>query len=306
MQMEKRYYPFSRHLRETFGCRVHRITLDGGFTCPTRDGTLSLGGCIYCGERGSGSGAHRSGFSIAEQMIRGIEMGQRRFKAQKFMAYFQAFTNTYAPVERLRALYDEALRYEEVVGLAIGTRPDCVPEPVLDLLEEYSHRTYLWVEYGLQSAHDRTLRLIKRGHTVAQFVEAVKKTKARGIPICAHVILGLPGETREEMMATADLVASLDLEGIKIHSLCVLRGTELAEMYQRGEFQLPTLEEYLSLVCDFLERLPPRMVIQRLVGEAPADLLVAPSWSLEKRAVLQKIEGELERRGTYQGQKYED
>lgn len=280
--------------------------MDGGFTCPTRDGTLGLGGCVYCGKQGSGSGAHRSGFSIAEQVKAGIEMGQRRFKAQKFMAYFQAFTNTYAPVERLRALYDEALRYEEVVGLAIGTRPDCVPEPVLDLLEEYAHRTYLWVEYGLQSAHDRTLRFIKRGHTVAQFIEAVRRTKARGIPICAHVILGLPGETREEMMATADLVASLDLEGIKIHSLCVLQSTELAEMYQRGEFQLPTLEEYVSLVCDFLERLPPRMVIQRLSGEAPADLLVAPSWSLEKRAVLQKIEGELERRGTYQGRRYED
>ncbi len=298
---EKRYRPFSRYLREIFGCRVQKIPLDAGFTCPNRDGRVGLGGCIYCGPRGSGTGAYENGVPLGEQIRAGIESGKRRFGKCKFIAYFQAFTNTYAPPERLKSLYDEALRHQEVVGLSIGTRPDCAPDEVLELLEEYARRCHFWVEYGLQSAHDYTLELINRGHDIAQFVNAVERTKGRGINICAHIVLGLPGETKEEMMATADLVASLELEGIKIHSLYVLRGTKLAEIYQRGEFRLLELEEYVSLVCDFLERLPPDMVIQRLTGEAPRDLLVAPRWSREKMAVLGKIDTELEQRGSYQG-----
>lgn len=298
---EKRYRPFSRYLREIFGCRVQKIPLDAGFTCPNRDGRVGLGGCIYCGPRGSGTGAYENGVPLGEQIRAGIESGKRRFGKCKFIAYFQAFTNTYAPPERLKSLYDEALRHQEVVGLSIGTRPDCAPHEVLELLEEYARRCHFWVEYGLQSAHDYTLELINRGHDIAQFVDAVERTKGRGINICAHIILGLPGETKEEMMATADLVASLELEGIKIHSLYVLKGTKLAEIYQRGEFRLLELEEYVSLVCDFLERLPPDMVIQRLTGEAPRDLLVAPRWSREKMAVLGKIDTELEQRGSYQG-----
>lgn len=298
---EKRYRPFSRYLREIFGCRVQKIPLDAGFTCPNRDGRVGLGGCIYCGPRGSGTGAYENGVPLGEQIRAAIESGKRRFGKCKFIAYFQAFTNTYAPPERLKSLYDEALRHQEVVGLSIGTRPDCAPDEVLELLEEYARRCHFWVEYGLQSAHDYTLELINRGHDIAQFVDAVERTKGRGINICAHIILGLPGETKEEMMATADLVASLELEGIKIHSLYVLKGTKLAEIYQRGEFRLLELEEYVSLVCDFLERLPPDMVIQRLTGEAPGDLLVAPRWSREKMAVLGKIDTELEQRGSYQG-----
>lgn len=297
---EKRYRSFSRYLREIFGCRVQKIPLDAGFTCPNRDGR-GFGGCIYCGPRGSGTGAYENGVPLGEQIRAGIESGKRRFGKCKFIAYFQAFTNTYAPPERLKSLYDEALRHQEVVGLSIGTRPDCAPHEVLELLEEYARRCHFWVEYGLQSAHDYTLELINRGHDIAQFVDAVERTKGRGINICAHIILGLPGETKEEMMATADLVASLELEGIKIHSLYVLKGTKLAEIYQRGEFRLLELEEYVSLVCDFLERLPPDMVIQRLTGEAPRDLLVAPRWSREKMAVLGKIDTELEQRGSYQG-----
>lgn len=298
---EKRYRPFSHYLREIFGCRVQKIPLDAGFTCPTRDGRVGSGGCIYCGPRGSGTGAYVNGVPLGQQIRAGIERGKRRFGECKFIAYFQAFTNTYAPPERLKRLYDEALRHQEIVGLSIGTRPDCIPDEVLDLLEEYARRCHLWVEYGLQSAHDKTLEFINRGHDVAQFVDAVERTKGRGINICAHVILGLPGETKEEIMATADLVASLELEGVKIHSLYVLEGTKLAEMYQRSEFRLLELDEYVSLVCDFLERLPQSMVIQRLTGEAPRDLLVAPAWSLEKRAVLSRIDAELERRGSYQG-----
>jgi hypothetical protein len=298
---EKRYRPFSRYLREIFGCRVQKIPLDAGFTCPNRDGRVGFGGCIYCGPRGSGTGAYENAVPLGEQIRAGIESGKRRFGKCKFIAYFQAFTNTYAPPERLKSLYDEALRHQEVVGLSIGTRPDCAPNEVLELLEEYARRCHFWVEYGLQSAHDYTLELINRGHDIGQFVDAVERTKGRGINICAHIILGLPGETKEEMMATADLVASLELEGIKIHSLYVLKGTKLAEIYQRGEFRLLELEEYVSLVCDFLERLPPDMVIQRLTGEAPRDLLVAPRWSREKMAVLGKIDTELEQRGSYQG-----
>lgn len=298
---EKRYRPFSRYLREIFGCRVQKIPLDAGFTCPNRDGRVGFGGCIYCGPRGSGTGAYENGVPLGEQIRAGIESGKRRFGKCKFIAYFQAFTNTYAPPERLKSLYDEALRHQEVVGLSIGTRPDCAPDEVLELLEEYARRCHFWVEYGLQSAHDYTLELINRGHDIAQFVDAVERTKGRGINICAHIILGLPGETQEEMMATADLVASLELEGTKIHSLYVLKGTKLAEIYQRGEFRLLELEEYVSLVCDFLERLPPDMVIQRLTGEAPRDLLVAPRWSREKMAVLGEIDTELEQRGSYQG-----
>jgi radical SAM protein (TIGR01212 family) len=298
---EKRYRSFSRYLREIFGCRVQKIPLDAGCICPNRDGRVGFGGCIYCGPRGSGTGAYEKGVPLSEQIRAGIESGKRRLGECKFIAYFQAFTNTYAPPERLKTLYDEALSHQEIVGLSIGTRPDCAPDEVLDLLEEYARRCHLWVEYGLQSAHDKTLEIINRGHDVAQFVDAVERTKGRGINICAHIILGLPGETKEEMMTTADLVASLGLEGIKIHSLYVLKGTKLAEMYQQGEFRLLKLDEYVNLVCDFLERLPPEMVIQRLTGEAPRDLLVAPPWSLEKMAVLGKIEAELERRRSYQG-----
>lgn len=301
---EKRYRSFSRYLREIFGCRVQKIPLDAGFTCPNRDGRVSLGGCIYCGTRGSGTGAYKDGVPLADQISAGIESGKRRFGECKFIVYFQAFTNTYAPPERLKSLYDEALSHQEIVGLSIGTRPDCAPDEVVDLLEEYARRCHLWMEYGLQSAHDKTLEIINRGHNVAQFVDAVERSKGRGINICAHIILGLPRETKEEMMVTADLVASLELEGVKIHPLYVLKGTKLAEMYKRGEFRLLELNEYVSLVCDFLERLPPGMVIQRLTGEAPRDLLVAPPWSPGKMVVLGKIDAELEQRGSYQGIKW--
>lgn len=314
----KRYRTFSQYLKETFGERVHKVTLDAGFTCPNRDGTLATGGCIYCDHRGSGAPSIDRTQSVTEQLEAGMAAVRRRYKADKFIAYFQAFTNTYAPLATLRRLYDQALAKDGVVGLAVGTRPDCLPDEVLDLLEEYTRDYRVWLEIGLESAHDRTLELVNRGHDVACFADAVKRaqgralslgtkggTKGRGLRLCAHVILGLPGETKEEMLETARTVAGLGLDEIKIHSLHVLRGTKLASMYRSGEVRLMTMEEYVGLVCDFLELLPPDMVIQRLMGEGAPDLLIAPDWSRQKMAVLEAIDEELERRDSHQGIKFE-
>jgi radical SAM protein (TIGR01212 family) len=296
-----RYNLLSRHLREKFDCRVHRVSLDAGFTCPHRDGTKGRGGCIYCDEAGSRADYCQPELPIAEQLRRGKVRLARRFKAQKFIAYFQPYTNTYAPVERLRTLYDEALDDPDVVGLAIGTRPDCVPEEILDLLAEYHARTYLWVEYGLQSARDETLHAINRQHSVADFVSAVERTKRRGIRLCTHVILGLPGESKPDMLASAQLLNDLAVDGVKIHSLYVSRDAPLAAHYRAGSVRLMTLLEFIDVICDYLERLRPEMLIHRLVGEAPREKLLAPQWCREKTNVLREIDRELERRGTRQG-----
>lgn len=301
----KRYYDLNTFLRHHFGCKVHKIVIDAGFTCPNRDGRVATGGCIYCHE-GSGHSTLGSAYPVREQLVRGREYLRERTGAQKFIAYFQRYTNTYAPVEILKGLYNEALSVEDVVGLSIGTRPDCVSDPVLDLLEGYARYYHVWIEYGLQSIHERTLRLINRGHGPEAFIDAVRRAKGRGIYIGAHVILGLPGETREDMLETARAIAALGLDGIKIHLLYVLRGTVLETMYNRGDFEVLRIEEYVKLVCDFLELLPKTMVIHRLTGDAPKDLLVAPLWSLNKLQVLNEIERELERRGSCQGKKYND
>lgn len=286
----KRYRDLKSFLIDSFGCRVHKVTIDAGFTCPNRDGTVGYGGCIYCDERGSGSYAVNRLNPVSEQVSDGIERLKKRYKAEKFIAYFQAFTNTYAPVKRLKKLYDEAVKHPDVVGLAIGTRPDCVPAPVLDLIESYVKNYQVWIEYGLQSCHDSTLRRINRGHRYEDFVSAVERTRGRGILICAHVIIGLPGESREDILATADAVADLQLDAIKIHSLYILEGTPIAEMYRHGEVRMMEREEYVELVYDFLERLPPDIVIQRLIGEGPRDRLIAPKWCLNKHAVLAQID----------------
>ena len=298
-----RYYTLSQHLKETFGCKVYKIAVDAGFTCPNRDGTKGIGGCIYCDARGSGA-YHIHAETIDEQIQHGLAFARRRYGAEKFVVYFQAFTNTYAPLETLATLYEKALAYPDVVGLAIGTRPDCVPEPVLDLIEGYAYSHYIWIEYGLQSARDDTLQAIHRGHTVAEFIDAVQRTKARHILICAHVMLGLPGESSEDMMATAELVAKLDLDGIKIHPTYVPSGTMLERMYEQGSFTPLEMDVYVNLACDLLERIPERMVVQRITGEAPGDILVAPKWCGDKRAVLEAIRGELVRRDSWQGKRW--
>lgn len=297
---EKRYNAFSDELKRVFGCRVHRISVDAGFTCPNRDGTVGIGGCIFCGGEGSGSFGIARGLPVAAQLEDGKEVMVRKYKARKFIAYFQPYSNTYAPVERLRALYDEALAVPDVVGLIVGTRPDCLPPATLDLLAGYARRCWFWLELGLQSPHGRTLRTINRGHGFDAFVAAVEQCKVRGIRVCAHVILGLPGETREEMLATAGILNGLGIDGVKLHLLHVMRGTPLAAMYERGEVQVMSRDDYVGVVCDFLERLNPGISIQRLTGDGGRDL-IAPLWSLAKFEVLNAIDGELARRGSRQG-----
>ena len=301
MDASRRYTDLNTFLRRHFGCRVQKITVDAGFTCPNRDGTLGTGGCIYCNRRGSGTGAHRQGLSIRRQIEAGKGRLARRYKAKRFIAYFQAFSNTYAPLDTLRRRYDEALAVQDVVGLSIGTRPDCVDAPVLDLLAEYARRCMVWVEYGLQSAHDRTLADIGRGHDVAAFVRAVEATRNRGIYVCAHVILGLPGETPGDMRATARLVADLGCDGIKIHLLYVVRGTKMERRYREAGYRCLTQDEYVERVCDVLEVLPPAMVVQRLTGDPHPGELVAPDWALQKRETLAMIHAALVRRETFQG-----
>ncbi len=299
--MALRYTDLNTYLRGLFGQRVHKLTIDAGFTCPNRDGTISTGGCIYCNPYGSGTGAYRRGLSIAQQLEQSKLAVARRFKARKFIAYFQAFTNTYAPLERLKACWDQALAVKDVVGLAIGTRPDCVNGPILDLLEKYARTHLVWLEYGLQSAHDKTLELINRGHDFACFKKAVEATRGRGIKICAHLILGLPGEDRSMMLATADAVAGLKIDGVKLHLLYVIKGTALARMYRRGLYRCLNRQQYVELVCDVLERLPPQMVIQRLTGDPHRRQLLAPQWALEKQVTLEAIRRQLEQRDTWQG-----
>lgn len=295
----QRYRRFTDHLRQTFGCRVHKVSLDVGFTCPNRDGTVAVGGCIYCNNASFSPGNRR--LSVSAQLEQGKRFLRQRYGAQKFIAYFQAYTNTYGDVDRLRTLYDEALRSEDILGLAIGTRPDCVPDAVLDLLADYASHTYLWLELGLESGHDQTLALLNRGHTVAAFDDAVRRAQQRQLQLCAHVILGLPGESAADILATARYLAALRPDAVKLHHLHVVRHTVLERLYHQGQVALLSLEDYATLVVDCLEVLPPDMVIMRLMGDAPRDMLVAPTWSLDKRAALQRIELELERRDTYQG-----
>lgn len=301
---EKRYNTLNRYLRETFGEKVFKVSLDAGFTCPNRDGTKGWGGCIYCSSRGSGDFAGVVSHSIEQQFAEVKERMRKKWPQAKYLAYFQAYTNTYAPVAKLRKVYEEALSQEDVVGISIATRPDCLPEEVLNYLEELNQRTYLWVELGLQSIHDRTMDWVRRGHTYTELVEGVTALHDRGIRVCVHVILGFPGETYEDMMATAQAVAALPVQGIKIHLLHILKGTPLAKLYEKEPFPLPTREAYVSLVVDILEILPPQMVIHRLTGDGAPDDLIAPLWSRKKWEVLNSIDRELLERDTWQGKYY--
>lgn len=299
MTTDKAYNLFSAHLKQHFGARVHKISVDAGFSCPNRgDGRP---GCLFCDPGGSGAVGIDRRLTVAGQLEQGKEIMTRKYKAAHFLAYFQPFSNTYGPVEELRARYGEALAVPGVVGLAVGTRPDCLPEPVLDLLAAFHRRTYFWLELGLQSSHDPTLAWLRRGHDYATFLRAFDAARKRGLRICVHVILGLPGEGREQMLATADEMARLRVDGIKIHLLHVLRGTPLGDLYQGGEVRVLEREEYVGLAADFLERLHPETLIHRLTGDGPRDLLLAPLWSLDKWEVLNAIDAELRRRGTRQG-----
>lgn len=304
--MDKRYNDLNSYLRRIFGCRVQKITIDAGLTCPNRDGTISTGGCIYCNTRGSGTGAHAKGLSVTQQLIQGKETLSKRYRAKKFIAYFQSFSNTYAPVNTLKGLYEAALALDDVVGISIGTRPDCVNDDILDLLQGYARHCLVWIEYGLQSAKDETLIFINRGHDVRCFKEAVYATQGRGINICAHVILGLPNENRADMLHTAKILAALKIDGVKLHLLYVVKGTRLEKLYRQGRYSCLKQQEYIDLVCDFLERLPSEMVIQRLTGDPHPNELVAPQWALKKSETLAKIRQTLEKRDSWQGKFLEE
>ena len=299
--MHKRYNDFNTYLRSIFGCRVQKITIDAGLSCPNRDGTISTGGCIYCNVRGSGTGAHEKGLSVTDQIIQGKRALSKRYKAKKFIAYFQSFSNTYGPFDRLKILYEQALAIENVVGLSIGTRPDCVNEPILELLQGYANNYLVWIEYGLQSANDSTLAFINRGHDVMCFKKAVLATKNRGIKICAHVIIGLPNEKKAHVLETARAVSDMEIDGIKIHLLYVVRGTTIDKLYAAGEYRCLEQQEYADLVCDFLEHIPKNMVIQRLTGDPHPEELVAPMWALKKTENMARIKKTMEKRDTWQG-----
>ncbi len=302
--MKKRFYDLNSYFRNQYGDRVHKIGIDAGLNCPNRDGTLGTNGCIYCNARGSGTGAHGRGLTIRQQLEGSKAAVIKRFKARQFIAYFQSFTNTHAPFETLKAFYEEALAVPDVVGLAIGTRPDCISEEVLDLLQSYTRDHLIWIEYGLQSAHDATLALINRGHDVAAFERAVKATAGRGIKISVHIILGLPGETTDHMLATADYIARLPIDGIKLHLLYVVRGTAMETLYNTGRYRCLTQSEYVDLVCDVIERLPEGMVIQRLTSDPHPYELVAPQWAMQKIETLAMIKQQLVERDTWQGKKF--
>lgn len=304
--MTKRYNDFNTYLRSQFGERVQKLTVDAGFSCPNRDGKLSTGGCIYCNPKGSGTGAHALGLSITDQILQSKPRLEKRYKVKKFMIYFQAFTNTYGPVARLRHVYDEALSFDDVVALAIGTRPDCIDEEKLDLLGGYAENRMIWVEYGLQSPHNETLDLINRGHDFDSFKNIIQPTRDRNIKVCAHIILGLPGENRNMMLEGARILGDLGVDGVKLHLLYVIKGTGLEALYNDGSYTCLEMEEYAELVCDYLELLPPEMVIQRITGDPHPEELVAPQWPLKKTETIHRIREILENRDTWQGKKYKD
>ncbi len=301
----KRYNQYSAYLKKKFGVKVYKITLDAGFSCPNRDGTISTGGCIFCDDGGSFSKTHSNKLSVEAQVEAGIEYLTRRFKAEKFMSYFQAFSNTYKPVCELERIYRASLNNEKIVGLSIGTRPDCIDEDKLKLISSFSSQYDVWIEYGLQSIHDKTLKLINRGHDYDCFLRAYQRTKEYGINVCVHVILGL-WETHDEIMQTAEKLAELKVDGVKIHMLCVLKNTKLAEMYANNEVSFMSEDDYVKTVCDFLEYLPGNTTIHRLAGNGYSKTLIAPGWLGARFDCLNKIDRELVSRNSYQGRKYAD
>ena len=308
LKTERRlYYSLKDYFKERYGKRVQKITVALPFTCPNRDGTKGRGGCTYCYD-GSKPSMLTSAIPLEIQIREGIERAKRKYGEDTlFTIYYQSYTNTYADLETLKRYYDVALKFEGVVGIDVGTRPDCAPEEVLDLLEEYANKGLeVWVEYGLQSANFETLKKINRQHGVSDFVDAVLRTKRRNLKVCAHMIIGLPGETREDFIETAKLIASLPVDGIKIHPLHVIKGTVMAKQYENGEFRTLTLEEYAEYCADVIELLPPNMVVHRITGETDEDRLIAPEWCTYryKNQVIQKVREVLERRGSYQGAKY--
>lgn len=297
----KPYHALNHHLRERFGEKVYKISLDGGFSCPNRDGRISAVGCTFCSERGSGDFAGDRGFDIPDQFETIRTMMERKWKGGKFIAYFQAYTNTYGPVAELQEKYDAAVRQEGVVALSIATRPDCLEAPVLELLAGYNRRLYTFVELGLQTVSDQTARRINRGYDLPVFLKAVEDLRSRDIDVVAHVIFGLPGESREDMLDTVRFLARQDIQGVKFHLLHLMKNTPMVKLHEAGGLGFLSMEAYVDLVVESIALLPERMVIHRLTGDAPRELLIGPLWSLRKWEVLNAIDAAFKERGLHQG-----
>jgi radical SAM protein (TIGR01212 family) len=301
LKPEERFRSYNRWLQEKFGERVYRVIVDAGFTCPNRDGKVAAGGCAYCNNSSFRPPSAIKTDPIRDQVREGIEYIRKRFDAHKFIIYFQPFSNTYAETEYLRRLYTDAIDHPEVVGLAIGTRPDCVDQEKIRMIDEIAGRTFVSLEYGVESIYDDTLRRVNRGHDYAAFLRAIEITRPSSIHIGAHVILGFPWETREQWLAMADEMSRVGVDALKIHHLHIVRGTALAAEYAREPFRVFGYEEYLDLLCDFVERLDPAIVIERMFGEAPLGLLVAPNWRRNKNDLVLDIKRKFEQRDVRQG-----
>ena len=299
----KRYNTFSQYLKNKFGAKVYKVTLNANLGCPNRDGTKSFGGCIFCDDTGSFSRAHDANLAITEQLETGIKTLSERFKAEKFLAYLQSYSNTYGEINLLKKIYDEALNNKDVIGLAIGTRPDCVDEEKIELISSYTKDKEIWLEYGLQSIHDRTLEAINRSHSAQDFIDAVKLTQNKGIKISAHVILGLQGETKKDMLETAKALANLGIDGVKLHALCVLKNSKLENIYNSGKLNILEEDEYVDLACSFMELLPENVLIHRLAGNGYKKALLTPLWLGQKFKTLNKIDEWFTKNNSWQGSK---
>jgi hypothetical protein len=295
------YYDYGTWIRHRFPFRVQKISVDAGFTCPNRDGRLSTGGCIYCDNRTFNPAYCQRQDSITQQLEAGKLFFARKYPEMKYLAYFQAYTNTYASIDHLRQLYEEALRVEDVVGIVIGTRPDCVSDKLLDYLEDLKRRTFLIVEYGVESANDDTLRRINRGHTFEQSRVAIKNTHQRGILTGAHIILGLPGEDAQENLRQAPVISSLPIDILKIHQMQIIRGTRLAAEFERNSFHIYEIDEYIRLIANYIQRLRKDLVLERFVSQSPKELLIAPHWGLKNHEFTDLLNNYLKNHQIHQG-----
>ncbi|URN92766.1 MAG: TIGR01212 family radical SAM protein [Candidatus Pristimantibacillus lignocellulolyticus] len=298
---DKNFHTWNYEMRHEFDSKVFKVTLDAGFTCPNRDGSIAKGGCTFCSARGSGDFAGSRRDDLVTQFNKIRDRQHQKWPNAKYIGYFQAYTNTYASVETLREYFEVILDQPGVVGLSIATRPDCLPDDVVDYLAELNERTYLWVEMGLQTVHETTSILINRAHDTACYVDAVRRLRERNIRVCTHIIYGLPGETHEMMLETGRQVAKMDVQGIKIHLLHLMKKTPMVKQYEAGLLQFLEMDEYIKLIVDTLEILPPEMTVHRLTGDAPKDLIIGPMWSMRKWEVLNGIDRELKVRNTWQG-----
>ncbi len=304
--MEQRYNEFGSWLKEQLGFKVQKISLNAGFTCPNRDGTVGVGGCTYCNNQTFNPAYCQTEKTVTQQLEEGKQFFARKYPDMKYLAYFQAYTNTYGDVSHVIRLYEEALRVKDVVGIVIGTRPDCMHDELLDYLEELNKRAFLIVEYGIESTDDNVLRRINRGHDYAATVDAVRRTASRGIITGGHVILGLPGDNRESIIREAKLLSELPLTTLKLHQLQLIKGTRMAEEYAErpSEFHLYTADEYIDLVIDFVENLRPDIVLERFVSQSPASLLAIPGWGLKNYEFVEKVRKRMEERDARQGKRY--